>query len=397
MYQSREFLTLPGASEARDLFQEIASDRLTRGGRRVDKPLALYGAGSLGRMAREYLQRLDIPIQFVVDANAARLRQDPYWSGIDLRSPQEVSADMRESTLLALCVVTAAFAPLARHLGAEGWNDVVPFYDIAACYTDRHPLSNGWFAAPFRPEDEQGIMNTFEAWDDDTSLAHNLQFVAWRRLRQEWSFVQATLDTGNRFFIPEILAVLNNEERFLDAGAHLGHVTQTFIKHVSGHFSSICAIEPDRFNRQGLQAAIAQLPPEQQQRITVVPIVIGNQNTRARFFEGLDYASQHSDLGESTMECRTVDSLDLAPSFIKLHLEGRELEALEGAESTLRQCRPLVTATMYHNAEGLWRLPSWLMATLPEYRFHMRLHSWCGTGATIYAIPRERQARAPSA
>jgi hypothetical protein len=30
------------------------------------------------------------------------------------------------------------------------------------------------------------------------------------------------------------------------------------------------------------------------------------------------------------------------------------------------------------------------METLPDYRFLFRIHSWCGTGAVIYAIPDER-------
>jgi hypothetical protein len=33
------------------------------------------------------------------------------------------------------------------------------------------------------------------------------------------------------------------------------------------------------------------------------------------------------------------------------------------------------------------------MQTLPRYRFLFRAHSWCGTGAVVYAIPQERAAR----
>jgi len=50
------------------------------------------------------------------------------------------------------------------------------------------------------------------------------------------------------------------------------------------------------------------------------------------------------------------------------------------------------SATIYHNADGIWRTALWLMQTLPRYRFLFRLDAWCGTGAVIYAIPRERSA-----
>jgi len=51
-----------------------------------------------------------------------------------------------------------------------------------------------------------------------------------------------------------------------------------------------------------------------------------------------------------------------------------------------------VLATVYHNEDGIWKTAHWLMDTLPDYRFLFRAHSWCGTGAVIYAIPEERAA-----
>ncbi len=30
------------------------------------------------------------------------------------------------------------------------------------------------------------------------------------------------------------------------------------------------------------------------------------------------------------------------------------------------------------------------METLPDYRFFFRAHSWCGNGAVVYCLPKER-------
>ena len=78
--------------------------------------------------------------------------------------------------------------------------------------------------------------------------------------------------------------------------------------------------------------------------------------------------------------------------LVKLHLEGGELAALKGARQTLLTHRPVLAATVYHNADGIWETPHWLMDNLPDYRFLFRVHAWCGNGAVIYAIPRERLA-----
>jgi hypothetical protein len=95
------------------------------------------------------------------------------------------------------------------------------------------------------------------------------------------------------------------------------------------------------------------------------------------------------------VETRPLDALGLSPTFLKLHLEGAELLALKGARETLLSCRPIVAATVYHNADGLWKTPLWMMQTLPDYRFFFRAHSWCGTGAVVYAIPSERASYVP--
>jgi ABC-type branched-subunit amino acid transport system ATPase component len=55
-----------------------------------------------------------------------------------------------------------------------------------------------------------------------------------------------------------------------------------------------------------------------------------------------------------------------------------------------RRTRPVIAATVYHNADGIWKTPLWLMENLRDYRILFRTHSWCGTGAVVYAIPDEK-------
>ena len=80
----------------------------------------------------------------------------------------------------------------------------------------------------------------------------------------------------------------------------------------------------------------------------------------------------------------------MTPTYMKFHLEGWELPALKGANRTIREHRPIIAVTSYHNEQGIYELPSWLMENLASYKFIFRLHSWCGTGAVTYCIPLER-------
>lgn len=388
---ARAFDALPDRPSSLALLRAIADDTCTPGPVAPRQPLALYGAGNLGRLARDHLRAVGEDFALVVDRNAEALAAGGEWAGTRLVHPDAVDADTKARAMLALSIVTSPFAPLQAALSAAGWRDIVPFYDIAESFRDRHPLSNGWFAEPFSDDDVQSIGAVLSTWNDDVSRAHHLQFIAWRRLRQEWSFDGAPVTTDDRFFIPQILDVLRPDERFLDAGAHHGSVTTRFVAETAGQFTSILAIEPDDESRAMLGQTLGGLASDQISRITIGDALLDSERRMVRFHHGLGYASQISPTGTSERLTRTLDGLGAAPSFVKLHLEGGELAALKGGIATLRKYRPIIAATVYHDADGIHATPAWLMDNLDGYRFLFRLHSWCGTGAVVYAIPEERR------
>jgi len=347
-HKARAFAGPPGAAHALVLLAEIAGGACAFAPVPMDRPLALYGAGSLGRLAREFLTSVGHDFALVIDRNAEALARDPTWAGIEIRHPDAVSPAAKRAHRFAVSIVTSPYAPIEQSLRENGFDDVVPFYDLAESFRALHPLSNGWLAPALTAGDLDSAAGVLAHWHDDMSRAHHLQFLAWRRLREEWTFAGAPVVTDNRFFIPEVTGILYDDEVFVDAGAHHGSVTGAFIRQTGGAFGAIAAIEPDLANRAILEDNLGAWLPR--------------------------------------------DALGLAPSFLKLHLEGAELAALKGARETLRAHRPIVAATVYHNADGIWRTPLWLMENLENYRFLFRGHGWCGTGAVVYAIPGERHA-----
>lgn len=384
-HKARSFDTLPGPDQAPALLSEIATAPCRFAPASADAPLALYGAGNLGRLARDFLKAVGHDFVMAIDRNACQLAENSCWSGVRLLHPDNVLEAAKSEVRLVVSLVTSPYVPVERSLLEIGFKDIVPFYDLAESFRHLHPLSNGWFAPPLTAKDQENTAKVLALWDDDVSRAHHLQFLAWRRLREEWTFEAPPLANGSRFFIPEVTSVLHGDEILLDAGAHHGSVTETFVTRTKGAFRQIVAIEPDSFNRARL---VERLPDDP--RVTVYDCALAEDKGKALFHEGLDYASQLSRTGQMSVTTRPLDALGLSPTFVKLHLEGAELPALKGARETLRASRPIVAATVYHNTDGIWKTPLWLMETLPDYRFLFRAHSWCGTGAVVYAIPKTR-------
>jgi FkbM family methyltransferase len=391
-HRTRAFNRPPDADQAAMLLAELATAPCAYSPVAADMPLTVYGAGNLGRLARDFLAVLGHKLVMVIDRDARRLAQEPSWSSVPLLGLDEAAEHAKDGLRIAVCVVTAPYVPIEQSLQQLGFEDIVPFYDLAESFRGVHPLSNGWFAAPLTAFDREKTTEVLARWDDDVSRAHYLQFLAWRRLREEWVFVAAPPLDCARFFIPEVAGVLNDDEYLLDAGAHDGSVSHAFMQHTKGAFRRIAAIEPDPANRARLEANLQSWLPADP-RVTVYDCALAEAEGDALFHDGIDYASQLSQTGRMRVRTRPLDALGVSPTFIKLHLEGAELVVLKGAKRTLLEARPLIAATVYHNDDGIWRTASWLMETLADYRFLFRNHSWCGTGAVIYAIPHERIAR----
>ena len=354
---------------------------------KVDKPLIIYGAGNLGKMAKDYFDKLNIPILFVIDKNYVSCNNDPFWKGIEVIKPEEVPFHARKLSIISVCVTTTSFSEIKNELSTLGFEDVVPFYDITLSYQDKHPLNNGWITSLLDEQDIRNMKYVTSNLKDDISRAHYLQFISWHTCREEWIFKDALITNDNRYFISEIVSAISNNETFVDIGAHHGEVIEKFINITEGKFNSIYAIEPDTKNFNIIYNILKSIIDE---RIYLSMKALGEIDESLKFYHGLGYSSQLSDLGNDEIEVKTLDSLHIKPTFIKIHTEGTELEIIKGGLKTIISNRPIIVTTCYHNRDGLWKLPFQLINNLEDYTYYFRLHSWCGTGAVIYAIPEER-------
>ncbi len=59
-------------------------------------------------------------------------------------------------------------------------------------------------------------------------------------------------------------------------------------------------------------------------------------------------------------------------NFIKMDIEGSELEALRGAEQTIRRDKPKLAISVYHKLQDFWEIPQWIDTLNLGYRFYIR-------------------------
>lgn len=378
--------TLPSPKNEGKFLESILSSKIKLLPRKIDKPIILYGAGNLGKMAKDFLDYLDIPFLYVVDENVSKYKNDKYWFRTKIINPSKVKEIDKKNCLLLICVVTIPIIDLRSRLMSDGWKDVAIFYDVSQYYHNKYPLNNGWFLKTLKDREKRIIKKVSLLLADNVSRIYYLRFLAWRRLRVELLFENKLITNNNRFFIPEILRILDKNEVFVDCGAYKGHVVEKFLKIVKNKYKMIYAIEPDNASFKILEKQF-----ENNIRVKTISYALSNKDGKGKFYNGFDFTSQLNGNGKKIINTTKLDSLNIEATFIKIHLEGGELRALSGAIKTIIKYRPIIAVTLYHNSDGIWKIPIFLMNKTKNYSYYLRQHSWAGTGAVLYAIPKERQ------
>jgi FkbM family methyltransferase len=76
-------------------------------------------------------------------------------------------------------------------------------------------------------------------------------------------------------------------------------------------------------------------------------------------------------------------------TFIKMDIEGAELNALKGAERIIREQKPKLAISIYHKPEDIWEIPSLVLDFVPDYKFYLKHYYYLSFSDTVlFALPK---------
>ena len=184
-------------------------------------------------------------------------------------------------------------------------------------------------------------------------------------------------------YFPADLFQLSPDECFVDCGAFDGDTLIDFMARSAGAFKRYVALEPDTANFAALQRIACR-----DDRIAIYRQAAGARHHPVRFLSNGN-CSRISDAGSETVPCAPLDDLLVHewPSYIKMDIEGAELDALSGAVNVIRRSQPKLAICAYHHPDHLWRIPLMIRKLLPWHRITLRTHCFDGQESVYYAFP----------
>lgn len=72
-------------------------------------------------------------------------------------------------------------------------------------------------------------------------------------------------------------------------------------------------------------------------------------------------------------------------TFIKMDIEGAELDALKGAVQIIKEQKPKLAISVYHKAEDIIEIPKLILGLRPDYKLYIRHYSLLTNETVLYA------------
>jgi FkbM family methyltransferase len=349
--------------------------------------IVVMGTGVLGRTIGERLGHFPVAIQCFCDNDARK--QGSTLLGRPILSVAEAVQQFNGHAVFVVAIFnSSAGQEQLRKLGCDR------VATAAVCC--RH------FGPPLLPFETIDLPTAIDRnrnevarcailWADDKSRDEYQRLLNWFLAAD-----QSTLedhDPMSDLYFPSGLWSTSQREHLVDCGAFDGDSVLFLIKKTGARFSAVTAYEPDPKNFKALQDRIATQPLAVRRKIRLVNAAVGARRGVVRFSVSGTVASAVEADGALPVDCLALDDefRDAHPSYIKMDLEGYELEALAGAGGLMARHAPILAITTYHKIEHLWQIPLLIHSHQPGYRLYLRRYAEDCWESVCYAVPPDRQ------
>lgn len=353
--------------------------------------IVIFGAGNLGRKISERLRKDGVePLAFTDNNSKA-------WGnlidGISVLSPSDAAKKFGKVAAFVVAIWSPGshhrYPETAKKLREFGCIKVVSFVSFFWKYASDF-LPNCFMDLPHKTySNNEDIKKAFRLMADEESRENFITQLKWRMIE---SYDELPASTSEIQYFPKHLFTYSKEEVFIDCGAFDGDTILEYTRLVDSNFSRIFAFEPDPINFGKLHDYVDTLRVEIKTKITLEQKATGKQKETLSFFTTGTASSVISREGATVIESISIDEAlqQQNPTYIKMDIEGSEIDALLGAQKSIENNLPVLAICVYHRPDHLWKIPLLIHSMSDQYHFFLKAHQEEGWDLVCYAIPTTR-------
>jgi FkbM family methyltransferase len=370
-------------------------------------PVVLYGAGSAGKELYACMRLHGVQPVCFCDSDSSRIHN--MYCGIPVISNDELKKVHKNSLIV---ITTKNYSQeIIKYLVDNGFCndrlfriDPIKMTFYTQFYQQHATLEN-------INENGQKISDTYNLLTDQKSKDLFIEKISLSATGADYKSYRAFIKKffgpiarsgfyhPPKFYFNNKIVPLNEKEVLLDGGSFIGETVNEFIKFNKKNklsYKCIYCFEPDPHNYEKLIKNTANC-----ENTTCFKFGLWSHTTNLQFLSseniqptGARIIKDTGDIdllapkaGNITVNAISIDELfiDKEITFIKMDIEGAEIEAIKGAANTIKKNKPKLAISVYHKSSDIFEIPLIVHKICPEYKLYLRHLSNNFTETVLFA------------
>ena len=340
--------------------------------KKSSKPVLIYGGSEYAGSVYDYLKRNDIEAEFFI-VDSRYWKENKYIKGKEVKSIEKCEIEDYNIVIGFGDVTKSKFlinnSQLLRSTFYMLW-EPIKFYEW-----DTEYVKENW----------ELLMDVYNGLADRKSK-HVLTELIVAKLNG-CCVDLLNVSSGKHYFNELTFCPNPEKEVFIDCGAYNGDTILQFAAFTDKNYRKIYAFEPISENISELKKNVKCLT-----NVEIINKGTWKEDDNLSFEKKDDGSHIVQDNGKDTVQVTAIDNVikDECVTFIKMDIEGSELESLQGASRVIQRDMPKLAICCYHKKNDIIDLYNYIRKFENynyKYNIYLRHHSNGTCETVLYAIP----------
>lgn len=357
--------------------------------KRLGKKIFIYGASLSAKMVLNVLKRHGIPLEgFCVDAQF--YKKGMYKEGLPIMLVDKLVVESNRGEDIAIIV---AFT-VEKKLDFRRYGHIQIIDRDFWLFGTAYNYIGNEIDFDFWEKNRDRFETLYDALEDEKSKACMLAYIN-QKISGDFRYLES-LYGSNQYYEKELVDI-GNVRCMVDCGTYDGDsfriFCQNYEKVVGRQYNETAVLlEPSKEAYDKLKS----LNIADKKKLIIENygvwesegcLYFSEDGTSSRIEKrGTDMARVNK-LDNIAYEIFRENNFKAGEGFIKMDIEGSELNALRGGSNLVQKYHPILAVCVYHKKEDLITIPAYIKSLYEEYRFFLRIYSRYAKELVLYAIP----------
>jgi len=332
----------------------------------------IFGAGNTGKKVHRILNSIGKRTSYFLVSTTPQ--QEFTATGIPIYSLEAHSSSEEVNTPVIIAIFNrekeSSIPAITSQLRAKGYSLIINYFEFHAIFAEEIG-DVFWLTKPsFFQQNKTYFADCLKLFKEEKSTMLYGEILHF--LDTFNPEVLSKPDMENQYF-PDDLHIWDGTNAFVDIGAYDGQNIIDASNKV-GILSQVVAFEPDLKNFERI-SRISDWHTITKQAI-LFPCGVWSETRTLHFTSDNGESSAVLNEGTGVVTVVALDDIlkGIIPGFIKMDIEGAELEALYGAKNIITRYKPSLALSIYHNPSHLFEIALLINSWNLGYKFTLRFH-----------------------